>query len=75
MNNKKLNKLRKEVVKINRVLLELGFTTEKIMEFWEECQAEALIQHQLPPCKCHDVNQCETWCRAKARFVLNPPTE
>lgn len=23
----------------------------------------------LPKCRCSDVNQCDTWCRAKARFT------
>lgn len=72
---KQLTKIRREVVKINRRLLEAGMDLNQIMEFWEECQAEAQIQHNLPPCRCKDVNQCDTWCRAKARFVLYPPDE
>ena len=23
----------------------------------------------LPKCRCNDVNQCDTWCRAKAKFT------
>jgi len=66
-------KITNKVVKINFQLLEKGLSLDEIMDFWEECVSEALIQHNLPPCTCKDVNQCETWCQAKARFKMNPP--
>lgn len=28
---------------------------------------------RLPRCTCNDVDQCETWCRAKALFKKHPP--
>lgn len=75
MSNSKFKRTRRKVVKINRRLLEAGMDLEAIMTFWEDCMAEAEIQHNLPPCKCKDVNQCDTWCRAKARFAMNPPQD
>jgi len=27
----------------------------------------------LPNCRCKDVNQCETWCYAKAMFAKDNP--
>lgn len=69
----RLNRIRKRVTAINLQLLDIGLTNVEIMDFWEECQQEALIQHNLPPCNCKDVNQCDTWCQTKGRFVMNPP--
>jgi hypothetical protein len=65
--------LREDVTRINKILLDYGMNYDGIMDFWEDCFAEAEIRHKLPPCTCEDVNQCETWCQAKARFTLNPP--
>lgn len=65
--------IRKRVEMINFELLDMGLSTDEIMEFWEECMSEALICHSLPPCRCKDVNECDTWCRSKARFSMNPP--
>lgn len=73
--NDRKAELREQITKINRSLLETGMDYEAILDFWEECLAEAQIQYNLPPCSCGDVNQCETWCRAKARFTLNPPCD
>lgn len=67
--------LRKRIEQINFQLLNIGLSTDEIMEFWEDCMAEALICHSLPECYCQDVNQCDTWCRTKARFSMNPPDE
>lgn len=68
-----MDRIRRDVIKINRRSLDQGLSLDEILDFWEECHSEALIQHNLPPCKCRDVNQCETWCQAKARFGINPP--
>ena len=70
-----LEDIKIRITRINRQLLRKGLNCEEIMEFWEDCMAEAEIQHNLPPCRCGDVNQCELWCRAKARFVMNPPQD
>lgn len=69
------NGVKSSIVDINRRLLEKGLTCSEIMEFWEGCMVEAEIQHNLPPCKCSDTSICDTWCRAKARFVMNPPED
>ena len=65
--------IQEAVTRINTTLLEMGMSHRNIADFWEESFAEAEIRHNLPPCICKDVNECETWCRAKARFTLNPP--
>lgn len=65
--------LREKIIKINRTLIESGMNYEAVFDFWEECLAEAQIQYSLPPCRCDDINQCDTWCQAKARFSMNPP--
>ena len=71
--NKKQRRLRSKVTRINRKLLEAGMNYNEILQFWNECFAEAEIQNNLSPCVCGNVNQCETWCRVKARFAMNPP--
>lgn len=70
MNRKKT---KNQLVRANVALLKSGMANDAIWELFEEAMAEALIQHNLPACGCQDTNQCETWCRAKARFVLNLP--
>ncbi|UAB84992.1 hypothetical protein INR75_02885 [Zunongwangia sp. SCSIO 43204] len=70
---KSLKQIKAEVTELNKQLLALGYNIENIMEFWEETMAEAEICHNLPPCRCGDPNYCDTWCRAKARFAMNPP--
>jgi len=67
------DKIKEDVTRINTMLLDMGMSYRNIEDFWQECFVEAEIRHNLPPCTCKDVNQCETWCRAKARFTLNPP--
>ncbi len=69
------DKLRSEIIKNNKILLDCGMTETEIFDFQKECMPEALIQHHLPPCSCQDVNECETWCQAKARFTLKPPID
>jgi len=64
-------KIRESIIRVNNTLLDMGMSTDSILEFWKECLVEAEIQHKLPPCNCQDVNECETWCRAKARFKMN----
>lgn len=68
-------KCKRRTVKIIQQLLKLGYNEAQITEFWDECFAEVEIQQKLPPCTCKDANQCETWCRTKARFVLYPPED
>lgn len=75
MTNRKQNRIKRRLIKINRTLLGAGMDNNTIMEFWEDCMAEAEIQHQLPQCNCPDTSWCDTWCRAKAHFVMNPPEE
>ena len=60
------------VARIFTKLFAAGHTLDQVMEFAEDCTAEAQIRATLPPCKCKDVNQCGTWCRAKARFIMDP---
>lgn len=66
---------REHVTRINKTLLDSGMSYGDIREFWDECFVEGQIRYSLPPCTCNDVNQCETWCQAKARFTLNPPID
>ena len=70
---KRRQELQKACVRINQSLLASGMNHDRIMDFWKDCYVEAEIQGVLPPCTCKDVNQCETWCQAKARFKMNPP--
>lgn len=67
--------LKEELVKVTLGLLQNGMTKADIWKIWEEALREAEICHFLPACSCNDVNECETWCRTKARFVMNPPQE
>jgi hypothetical protein len=69
------DQIKEDVTRINITLLDMGMTHGNIEDFWQECFSEAQIRHQLPPCSCKDVNECETWCQAMARFTLNPPIE
>jgi len=72
---KRQEELREDVTRINETLLDSGMSYGDIREFWDECFVEGQIRYSLAPCTCNDVNQCETWCQAKARFTLNPPID
>lgn len=66
-------KLKGEIAKINLLLLENGMSYTEILKLWEETMTDAQISYNLPPCGCDDVNECDTWCQAKARFKMYPP--
>ncbi len=70
---KSLEQIKAEVTELNKQLIALGFNLDDITQFWEDSMAEALICHNLPPCRCRDANYCDRWCRTKARFSMNPP--
>jgi hypothetical protein len=65
--------LRLQGIKIHTELLALDLDEQQMTDFWEDCHIHGEINHVLPACSCGDVNQCETWCRPKARFQLDPP--
>ncbi len=45
----------------------LGFGT--LFYMFTKKPTKKIKKTKYPPCKCQDVNQCSTWCRAKVLFT------
>tara|TARA_R100001369_G_scaffold88101_1_gene124188 strand:- start:2580 stop:2879 length:300 start_codon:yes stop_codon:yes gene_type:complete len=63
--------LKEQCTHINHQLFDMGLKEDQIITFWQDTIAEAEIRHHLPKCTNCDVNQCDVWCRSKARFSMD----